>query len=87
VLTSTAVPGYTAETVRRRIRSAVLPRLDGGNASGAPLEAVWELSLGIHLIAKRFRPDARLFARERSEAGADDFAFRAGETGAAPAGA
>jgi hypothetical protein len=30
-------------------------------------EAVWELSLGIYLVAKGFRPDARLFARERSE--------------------
>jgi ABC-type transport system involved in cytochrome c biogenesis permease subunit len=26
-------------------------------------EAVWELSLGIYLIAKGFRPDARVFAR------------------------
>jgi hypothetical protein len=45
-------------------------------------EAVWELSLGIYLIVKGFRPDARLFARERRNAGADDFASRVGRTGA-----
>src|SRR6478609_7828916 len=48
-------------------------------------EAAWELSLGIYLIVKGFRPDAVLFARERSEAGADDLALRARESGA-PAG-
>jgi hypothetical protein len=31
-------------------------------------EAVWELSLGIYLIARGFRPDASVFARERSDA-------------------
>jgi hypothetical protein len=61
-------------------------QVSGASAILTLPEAVWELSLGIYLIAKGFRPDARLFARERSEAGADDFAFRAGETGAAPAG-
>src|SRR4051812_43892079 len=48
-------------------------------------EAVWELSLGIYLIVKGFRPDASLFARERrerGETGAADFAFRVGGSGA-----
>jgi hypothetical protein len=62
-------------------------QVSGASAILTLPEAVWELSLGIYLIAKGFRPDASLFARERSEAGADDFAFRAGETGAGPAGA
>jgi hypothetical protein len=61
-------------------------QVSGASAILTLPEAVWELSLGIYLIAKGFRPDARLFARERSEAGADDFAFRAGES-RAPAGA
>ena len=47
-------------------------------------EAVWELSLGIYLIAKGFRPDASLFERDRRESGADDFASRLGDS-AAPA--
>jgi hypothetical protein len=60
-------------------------------ASGASFiltlpEAVWELSLGIYLIVKGFRPDASLFERERRNTGVDDFAFRVGES-AAPAGA
>jgi hypothetical protein len=33
-------------------------------------EAAWELSLGIYLIARGFRSDAPLFARERRNAGA-----------------
>jgi len=33
-------------------------------------EAAWELSLGVYLIAKGFRPDAVVFARERRDAGA-----------------
>jgi hypothetical protein len=37
-------------------------------------EAVWELSLGIYLIVKGFRPDASLFARERRDAATADFA-------------
>src|SRR4051812_42877029 len=45
-------------------------------------EAVWELSLGIYLIVKGFRPDAALFERERRERGADDLTFRGGEGGA-----
>jgi hypothetical protein len=49
-------------------------------------EAVWELSLGIYLIAKGFRPDASVFERDRRGTGVDDFAFRVGEN-AAPAGA
>jgi hypothetical protein len=28
-------------------------------------EAVWELSLGIYLIVRGFRPDAGVFARDR----------------------
>ena len=49
-------------------------------------EAVWELSLGIYLIVKGFRPDASLVARDRRDSGADDLAFGLGES-AAPAGA
>jgi Domain of unknown function (DUF4386) len=41
-------------------------------------EAIWELSLGIYLIAKGFRPDAHLFQRDRRDSGADDLAFRRG---------
>ena len=47
-------------------------------------EAVWELSLGVYLIAKGFRPDASLFERDRRHAGADDLAFGLDES-AAPA--
>jgi hypothetical protein len=47
-------------------------------------EAIWEPSLGIYLIAKGLRPDARLLARDRRDTGADDLAFRPGES-AAPA--
>lgn len=47
-------------------------------------EAVWELSLGVYLIAKGFRPDASLFKRDRRHAGADDLAFGLDES-AAPA--
>ena len=54
-------------------------------------EAVWELSLGIYLIAKGFRPDASLFERDRRDAEADDFAVRLGDSAvparAEPAGA
>jgi hypothetical protein len=35
-------------------------------------EAVWELSLGIYLIATGFRPDAALFQRERRSTGGGD---------------
>ena len=38
-------------------------------------EAAWELSLGIYLIAKGFRSDAVLFARERRDVRADDHAL------------
>jgi hypothetical protein len=38
-------------------------------------EAAWELSLGIYLIAKGFRSDTILSARERRDAGADDRTF------------
>jgi hypothetical protein len=47
-------------------------------------EAVWELSLGIYLIVKGFRPDAGLFERDRRDSGADDFASGLSES-AAPA--
>ena len=54
-------------------------------------EAIWELSLGIYLIAKGFRPDASLFERDRRDTGADDPAFRLDESAlparAQPAGA
>ena len=43
-------------------------QVSGASAILTLPEAVWELSLGIYLIATGFRPDARLFARERSEA-------------------
>jgi hypothetical protein len=43
-------------------------------------EAIWELSLGIYLIAKGFRPDASLFERGRRDTGADDLACRLGES-------
>jgi hypothetical protein len=33
-------------------------------------EAAWELSLGVYLIARGFRPDATVFARERRDVGA-----------------
>jgi hypothetical protein len=49
-------------------------------------EAAWELSLGIYLIAKGFRSDAILFARERRDAGADDRTFAVRQT-VAPDGA
>src|SRR3954451_23999272 len=45
-------------------------------------EAAWELSLGIYLLAKGFRPDASLFARERYDAAAEDLAVAAGRSGA-----
>ena len=45
-------------------------------------EAAWELSLGIYLIIKGFRPDASVFARERRESGADDPTFGLGESAA-----
>jgi hypothetical protein len=38
-------------------------------------EAVWELSLGVYLIAKGFRSDAPLFTQERRDAGARDRTF------------
>src|ERR1700733_9909321 len=41
-------------------------------------EAVWELSLGIYLIAKGFRPEASLVKRDRRDTEADDVAFRLG---------
>ena len=48
-------------------------------------EAAWELSLGIYLIIKGFRPDARLFERDPRDPRANDRrAFRPGEI-AAPA--
>jgi hypothetical protein len=37
-------------------------------------EALWELSLGIYLIAKGFSPDANLFHHERRDPEADDLA-------------
>jgi hypothetical protein len=37
-------------------------------------EALWEFSLGIYLITKGFRPDARLFHQERRDPEADDLA-------------
>ena len=43
-------------------------------------EAIWELSLGVYLIAKGFRPDANVFARDGRESGADDPAFGLGES-------
>jgi hypothetical protein len=43
-------------------------------------EAAWELSLGIYLIAKGFRSDATLFARERLDAGAHDRRFGVRQT-------
>jgi Domain of unknown function (DUF4386) len=43
-------------------------------------EAIWELSLGIYLIAKGFRPEASLFERDRRDSGADDLAFGLGES-------
>jgi hypothetical protein len=46
-------------------------------------EAVWELSLGIYLIAKGFRPDASLFERDRRDTEADDLALGLGESAAA----
>jgi hypothetical protein len=50
-------------------------------------EAAWELSLGIYLIAKGFRSDASLFARERRDAAvADDRSFDVSQT-VAPNGA
>ena len=43
-------------------------------------EAAWELSLGIYLIAKGFRPEALLSARGRGDAGpADGRAFNLGQ--------
>jgi hypothetical protein len=39
-------------------------------------EAIWELSLGIYLIVKGFRPDASVFERDRRETAADDHALR-----------
>jgi hypothetical protein len=45
-------------------------------------EAAWELSLGIYLIVKGFRPDASLFERHQRDSGADDRAFRPGERAA-----
>ncbi len=58
-----------------------------GQSSGASFiltlpEAVWELSLGIYLIVKGFRPDASLFERDRRDTGADDIAVRLSESGA-----
>lgn len=50
-------------------------------------EGIWELSLGIYLIVKGFRPDASLFERDRRDTGADDLAFPLGGESAAPAGA
>lgn len=54
-------------------------------------EGVWELSLGVYLITKGFRPDAILFRRDRGDTRADDAAFRRGDSaavaGALPAGA
>jgi hypothetical protein len=51
--------------------------------SGIPTlpEAVWELSLGIYLIAKGFRPDAGLFERDRRDTEADDLGLRWRESG------
>ncbi len=53
-------------------------------------EAAWELSLGIYLIAKGFRPDANVFTRERREAAvpARTFSVRqpVAHEGAVPAG-
>ena len=45
-------------------------------------EAVWELSLGISLIVKGFRPDAGLFERDRGDSGAHDFASGLSESAA-----
>jgi hypothetical protein len=41
-------------------------------------EAIWELSLGIYLIVKGFRPDASVFERDRRDSGATDFALGLG---------
>ena len=46
-------------------------------------EAAWELSLGIYLIVKGFRPDASLFKRDRRDLAADEFALRVGRIAAA----
>jgi hypothetical protein len=43
-------------------------------------EAIWELSLGVYLIAKGFRPDASLLERGRGDTGADELAFRLAES-------
>jgi hypothetical protein len=52
-------------------------------------EAVWELSLGIYLIAKGFRPDASLFERERRGSAVGGFGAgeNAARAGVEPAGA
>ncbi len=47
-------------------------------------EAVWELSLGIYLIVKGFRPDASLFERDRRDTAPDALALRLDDS-AAPA--
>ena len=52
-------------------------------------EGLWELSLGIYLIVKGFRPDAILFTRGRGGAAFDERAFETSKTvpdGAAVAG-
>jgi uncharacterized protein DUF4386 len=55
-------------------------QVSGASAILTLPEAVWELSLGIYLIVKGFRPDADLFAREGLAPAADDFSFRIGES-------
>jgi hypothetical protein len=40
-------------------------------------EAVWEFSLGIYLIAKGFRPDARVFDEARGSGRPEDTAVTA----------
>src|SRR3954452_6209365 len=45
-------------------------QVSGASAVLTLPEAVWEFSLGVYLIAKGFRPDASLFARDRRNAAA-----------------
>src|SRR4051812_40431877 len=58
------IAGALALTTALLVLFGAYDQVSGASAILTLPEAVWELSLGIYLIARGFRPDASLFARE-----------------------
>ena len=66
------VAGSLALLTALLVLFGVYEQVSGTSALLTFPEAAWEFSLGIYFIAKGFRSDATVFARERRDAGAGD---------------